>query len=97
MGLKLSGGAGADRFVFGPSQGLDVQISDFRGHAPGGDGDVIVLKGFADHTIAEAVANGHISQSGADVVVSDGSGPVITLQNTLLSQLGRATSCSARG
>ena len=87
MSLQLTGGAGSDRFVFGPTAGANVKITDFQAHGSGPDADLIVLKGFADHSFAQALADQHIMQSGADVVISDGVGPVITLQNTLISSL----------
>ena len=85
--VRLDGGAGADRFVFGPSHGASVQISYFQPHGGDGDADLIVLRGFADHSFGEAAANGHIVQAGADVVVSDEAGAVVTLLNTSLSAI----------
>src|SRR5205085_8046159 len=89
LGLRLSGGAGSDRFVFGPgSAHADVQILEFRTHATSAEADLIQLNGFADHSFASAVANHHIVQAGADVIIDDGAGAAIRLLNTALSDLG---------
>jgi Ca2+-binding RTX toxin-like protein len=85
--LQLTGGAGSDRFVFGSTPGANIIVVDFQAHGLGPDADLVVLKGFADHNFADAVADNHIVQSGADVVIFDGVGPTITLQNTQLASL----------
>jgi Ca2+-binding RTX toxin-like protein len=85
--LQLTGGAGSDRFVFGSTPGANIRVADFQAHGVGPDADLVVLKGFADHSFADAVAHNHIVQSGADVVIFDGAGPTITLANTQLSSL----------
>ena len=83
----LIGGAGDDKFVFTFGQtGHDV-IQDFQAHGTGSQGDVIALAGFSDHTFDQAVADGHIAQAGADVVISDGANIVATLQNVSLASL----------
>jgi hypothetical protein len=86
VGLRFNGG-GADTFVFGHTAGVDAQIVDFYAHGLYAEADRIVLNGFADHSFADALANQHIVQSGEDVVISDGAGPVITLLRTSLSIL----------
>jgi Ca2+-binding RTX toxin-like protein len=88
LGLRFNGGAGADRFVFGPTGRADVEILEFQAHSGSAEADLIVLNGFADHTFASAVANHHIAQVGADVIVDDGAGAVVRLVGTSLSDLG---------
>ncbi|HEY0648659.1 calcium-binding protein, partial [Phenylobacterium sp.] len=90
IGLRLDGGAGADRFVFGATLGVDAEIVAFQSHSLSAEADLIVLNGFADASFADAVANQHIVQSGADVVVSDGTGAVVRLLNVSLANLGAA-------
>lgn len=87
--LGLWGGGGSDRFSFGPSTGANVIIRDFQAHSlAGSDGDVISVTGSSDRTLVDALFRGHIVQSGADVVVSDDHGVIVTLQNVQLSDLG---------
>lgn len=85
--LSLTGGAGSDSFIFGGSRGASVNITDFQTHAGGSDADRLVLDRFADHSFNAAVAHGHITQVGADVVVSDAAGAIVTLSNTQLTSL----------
>jgi Ca2+-binding RTX toxin-like protein len=85
--LQLIGGAGSDRFVFGSTPGANIRIVEFQAHGVGPDADLVVMKGFADQTFADALAHQHIFQSGADVVIFDGAGPTITLLNTQVSSL----------
>lgn len=83
----LIGGNGNDTFVFNfNSSGHDV-VQDFQVHGTGEQGDVVRLAGFSDHTFDQALADGHIAQSGADVVISDGTNVVATLQNLSLASL----------
>jgi len=82
----ISGGVGNDRFFADSGQPRDI-IVDFQAHGTGADADVLVLSGFSDHSFAAAVANGHIVQSGADVLVGDASGTAVLLQNVLLTSL----------
>jgi Ca2+-binding RTX toxin-like protein len=83
----LVGGNGNDTFVFKfGASGQDV-IQDFQVHGAGSQGDVIRLTGFSDHTFDQALAGGHIAQSGADVVISDGTNIFATLQNVSLASL----------
>jgi Ca2+-binding RTX toxin-like protein len=83
----LAGGAGSDRFVFARSNTGRDFIVDFQAHDASGKGDLIVLNGVSDHSFAEALANGHIVQAGADVLVGDASGSIVTLANVSLSSL----------
>ena len=85
----LVGGTGNDTFAFNfsPSgHGHDV-IQDFQVHGNSTQGDVIRLAGFSDHSFDQALADGHIAQSGSDVVISDGTNIVATLQNISLASL----------
>src|SRR5205085_820794 len=89
LGLRLSGGGGADRFVFGPgSAGADVEILEFQAHSAFPEADRIVLNGFADDSFASAVAHHHIVQSGQDVLISDGLGATVRLLNVSVTDLG---------
>ena len=82
----LRGGAGDDTFRFSLGEGGHDVIQAFEAH--GGDlhGDIVALAGFADHGFDAAVANGHIAQSGANVVIS-GSGSTITILGISLASL----------
>ncbi len=84
----LAGGSGNDTFVFNfGASGHDV-IQDFQVHgASAQQGDVVRLEGGPDHTFAQAVADGHIAQSGADVVISDGTNVIATLQHISVADL----------
>jgi Ca2+-binding RTX toxin-like protein len=85
----LVGGSGNDTFAFNfnaSGHGHDV-IQDFQVHGTSAQGDVVRLTGFSDHTFDQALADGHIAQSGADVVISDGTNIVATLQNISLASL----------
>ena len=53
----------------------------------GAQGDVVLLTGFSDQTFDQAVANGHIAQAGADVVILDGANIVATLHDISLGSL----------
>ena len=88
LDLTLWGGNGADRFVFGSSTGASIQVLDFQAHTYADAGDAIALHAFPDHDFASAIDHGHIAQTGADVVISDDAGVIVTLRNTLLSDLG---------
>ena len=83
----LIGGSGNDKFVFNfGATGHDV-ITDFQVHGGTAQGDVVALAGFSDHTFDQAIADGHIAQSGTDVVISDGAQIVATLQDIALDSL----------
>ena len=65
-----------------------VVIQDFQVHTGGlHQADTISLVGFTDHSFDQLVANGHIFQSGADVVISDGTHAFAALQNVSLASL----------
>jgi Ca2+-binding RTX toxin-like protein len=83
----LRGGSGNDTFVFTHGvSGHDV-IQDFQVHGTSAQGDMVRLTGSSDHTFDQALADGHIAQSGADVAISDGTSVVATLQNISLASL----------
>lgn len=83
----MIGGFGAESFEFhGGAGGQDVVIG-FRGHALGGEADVVSVFGTSDHSLADLVAHNHIFQSGSNVVLTDGSGAFVTLTNVNLASL----------
>ncbi len=79
----MTGGNGNDTFAFKNGFGNDV-ITDFEGFQPQEVLDLSLVDGITDY--ADLVAN-HMVQSGSDVVITDGTDS-ITLENTLLSDLG---------
>jgi len=84
----LTGGAGDDTFLFTAGvSGHDV-VQDFQAHGAGAHGDLIALAGFSDHGFDQAVASGHITQVGVNVMISDGADTLIALRNTSLASLG---------
>jgi Ca2+-binding RTX toxin-like protein len=86
----FAGGAGSDRFVFAANVAGRGFIVDFQAHSAGAEADLIVINGGSDHSLAEAIANAHIIQSGTDVLVGDASGTIVTLQNVSLASLTSA-------
>ena len=66
--------------------GHDVVVG-LQAHGANRQGDVVALAGFADHSFDQLVADGHIVQSGADVVIPDGTNVVATLQHVALASL----------
>lgn len=81
----LTGGAGFDRFVFGDDDGADV-ITDFNARSNKEDIDlseVTRIKSYKD------LKNNHMSQVGDDVVIDDGAGTVITVQDTLIDDMNK--------
>lgn len=95
VNITVSGGDGNDTVTSNGHARIDFHAGEVGSdvitnfHVGFGSGDVIGLFGFFDdRTFAELVADRHILQSGADVVVTDGINTVVTLQNTLLSSLG---------
>jgi hypothetical protein len=92
--LRLFGGGGdsaSDTVSLTTPAGhahLGVDVIGFEAHLGALQGDVLALNGFADHTLADAVANQHIVQSGFDVIIDDGSGLVVTLHGATLASLG---------
>ncbi len=76
----LTGGLGPDRFLFRNNDGNDV-ITDFDAMD---DREVIILRfvsGITDWNDLSDPANGHMTQVGADVVIDDGAGLTVTLEN----------------
>jgi len=87
IGVTVDGGAGNDTFVFAfGTNGNDV-VQGFQAHGAGAQGDLVALMGSSDHTFDQAIADGHIAQSGADVVISDGANVAATLQGISLASL----------
>ncbi|MFT7595377.1 MAG: Ca2+-binding RTX toxin-like protein [Paracoccaceae bacterium] len=82
----LIGRSGPDVFVFQNKSGRD-QILDFNAT---NDLEDINLKAVANITGFVDLKNNHMSQVGNDVVIDDGAGTEITLQNVALSDLGKA-------
>jgi Ca2+-binding RTX toxin-like protein len=83
----LRGGAGYDTFVFDSGESGNDVIQDIQIHGASIHGDMVALAGFSNHSFGQAVADGHIAQSGANVIVSDRTGIVMTMQNTSLLSL----------
>jgi Ca2+-binding RTX toxin-like protein len=83
----LAGGSGNDTFVFNIGSSGHDAIQDFQAHGANAQGDVVRLAGFVDDTFEEAVAGGHIAQLGSDVIISDGTNVIATLQNVSLASL----------
>jgi len=83
----LIGSNGNDTFAFSFGAGGHDTVMGFQTHGAGAQGDVIALAGFQDHSFDQALADGHIAQSGADVVVSDGANVIATLQDISLASL----------
>ena len=80
----LTGGAGADVFVFSTGYGSD-RIADFR---PLEAGERIDLRGLAAVTDwADLVAN-HMSQQAGGVLIAAGAGDALLLGNIVLGALG---------
>ena len=82
----LTGGFNADTFVFADSFGTDT-ITDF---AATNDFERIDLSAVTEIVDFADLAANHMLQSGADVVIVDGTGATITLMNVDLSDLGAA-------
>lgn len=76
----LTGGGGADTFYF--SEGTD-HVTDFGG------ADKVFLRKTASITKYSDLVNNHMSQSGSDVVIDDGSGNSMVLLDTSLSDLDK--------
>jgi len=83
----LIGGGGNDTFAFTFGESGHDVIQNFQVHGASAQGDVVSLSGFLDHTFDDAVADGHIAQSGADVLISDGTNVIATLQGISVADL----------
>jgi Ca2+-binding RTX toxin-like protein len=82
----LTGGGGTDRFVFVSRGGHDT-VSDFNANNNREDIDlseVTRIRNFRD------LSRNHMEQDGDDVLIADGRGTTILLQDVELSDLGRA-------
>ena len=78
----LTGNAGSDAFAFGVSFGRDT-VTDFTATGAGHDRILLPSSLFADF----AAVQSHMTQSGANVVISDGLGDTLTLSNLLTTDL----------
>ena len=78
----LTGNSGSDAFVFGASFGHDT-VTDFTAAGAGHDRILLLASMFADF----AAVQSHMTQSGSDVVISDGLGDTITLSHLLTTDL----------
>lgn len=76
----LTGGTGADNFVF--TKGIN-RVTDFE------DGDHVVLRSVGSIKSYKDLMNNHLSQSGNDIVIDDGNGHQMILEDILLADLGR--------
>lgn len=82
----LEGGSNADDFIFVGAFGNDI-ITDFDAN---NDAEDIDLSGVTEITDITDLLNNHANQIGADVVIDDGLGNTITLQNVDLADLDAA-------
>jgi len=83
----LTGGGGNDLFIFETAKAGHDAILDFHVHGGSLSGDTIeIAGGLSTFTLASAIAAHHVTQVGADVVVSF-DGEVLTLHNIALSSL----------
>ena len=80
----LVGGTGPDDFIFRDGQGDNI-IRDFDALNNAED---IILRGVTAITDFGDLRDNHMVQVGADVVIDDGAGLTITLQNVDLGDLG---------
>jgi hypothetical protein len=96
--MTVDTGAGDDT-VIGGNTGFNLlfhagdhshDVFEFFHGAQSGGSDHIDLVGGTDHSFADLVANGHITQVDADVVITDGDSTFLTLTNTDLGSLTAA-------
>lgn len=80
----LTGGTGSDIFIFTPNFGADT-ISDFDAFDSAED---IHLRKVTQITDYVDLAENHMTQVGADVVINDGNGNTITILNVNIADLG---------
>lgn len=82
----LTGGSNADDFIFSGAFGNDT-ITDFDAN---NDAEDIDLSGVASIVNFSDLLTSHTTQIGADVIINDGAGNTITLQNVDISDLNVA-------
>ncbi|MGA9254078.1 MAG: hypothetical protein WBV71_16715 [Roseobacter sp.] len=80
----MSGEGGDDIFVFEDGFGQD-EITDFDALSAG---EFIDLEAVTEITDLSDLTTNHMNQSGADVLIEDGLGNSITINNTQLADLG---------
>lgn len=78
----MTGGGGADTFVFASGDGHDT-IEDFDP----AESDVIDLSAVTQITSFSDLTANHMEQMGSDVVIDDGAGDTITLKDVTLASL----------
>ncbi|MDG1378184.1 MAG: calcium-binding protein [Yoonia sp.] len=79
----MTGGIGADDFIFSDRSQTNL-ITDFEA---GRGSEDIILRSVSAITSYEDLIENHIRQDGSDVVIENGEGLVIRLNNTLLTDL----------
>jgi Ca2+-binding RTX toxin-like protein len=84
-GGRLTGGSGADTFVFANGDG-DITVTDFSI----GGGDKIDLSGLTGVTDFADLSAHHMSQNGANTEITSGNGDVLVLENVTKGDLSSA-------
>ncbi|MEO1139666.1 MAG: calcium-binding protein [Pseudomonadota bacterium] len=82
----LTGGNGNDDFIFDDDFGNDL-IKDFNTTSAAEDIDLSRVSEITNFT---DLSTNHMTQDGADVVIDDGNGNTITIENTLLGDLDQS-------
>lgn len=83
-----SGGVEGTTFAFDDGDSGSDVITNFHSHqAFGASADTVAIGRDLDFSFADLVNHGHIFQSGANVVITDGNHIIVTLQNIQLSTL----------